>query len=409
MAASTIPNSGGPGSSVELSAVTIAVRDKVIEKFADQPLDEMNESVKQLLSREEDEQKRLGILAARVYILRQRILRIAEGDPDRVVGSASPKSTDLVTNTAETEAPDSSPSEWTRLRILDDCEVNGVRFPKTVIIDVKADDAEKLISNGKAELVEVDPASSKEDASDITPADGIETAEDDSPADAEASVGMSEDTTSADNEETSDAAGGGDTQAADSGELDTPTDTSEPAPAPQGEADNATKPQAETDESGESVIEAPSAAEVTAALEALSTGDETNDGAAAGTVNEADAADVEAELAALDDSPASGGDPEEDTAAVAGLGGDDAADVAAELEAAAAAMAGGSSDPAPKEEPNQESGEDSVQEGAADSADKPGGWFEAQQKAEKSTPTADDNAADGDNADEEESPKNADS
>ena len=410
MAASTIPNSGGPGSSVELSAVTIAVRDKVIEKFADQPLDEMNESVKQLLSREEDEQKRLGILAARVYILRQRILRIAEGDPDRVVGSASPKSTDLVTNTAETEAPDSSPSEWTRLRILDDCEVNGVRFPKTVIIDVKADDAEKLISNGKAELVEVDPASSQEDASDMAsdmaPADGIETAGDDSPADAEASVGMSEDTTLADDEETGDAADGGDTQAADSDELDTPTDTAAPEPAPEVEVDDATTPQAETDESGESVIEAPSAAEVTAALEALSTGDETNDGAAAGTVNEADAVDVEAELAALDDSPASGGDLEQDTAAVAGLGGDDAADVAAELEAAAAAMVGGSSDP----EPNQEPGEDSVQEDVEDGVDKPGGWFEAQQKAEKSSPaTAADNDVDDDNADEEESPKNADS
>ena len=90
MAASTIPNSGGPGSSIELSPVTIAVRDKVIEKFVDQPLDEMNESVKQLLSREEDEQKRLGILAARVYILRQRITKISEGDADRVVGSAAP-------------------------------------------------------------------------------------------------------------------------------------------------------------------------------------------------------------------------------------------------------------------------------------------------------------------------------
>ena len=44
MAASTITNSGGPGSSVELSPVTIAVRDKVIEKFAGQPLDEMNNS-----------------------------------------------------------------------------------------------------------------------------------------------------------------------------------------------------------------------------------------------------------------------------------------------------------------------------------------------------------------------------
>ena len=66
MTASTIPNSAGPGSSVELSPVTIAVRDKVIEKFTGQPLDEMNNSLKALLSKEEDEQKRLGILAARV-------------------------------------------------------------------------------------------------------------------------------------------------------------------------------------------------------------------------------------------------------------------------------------------------------------------------------------------------------
>ena len=77
MAASTIPNSGGPGSSIELSPVTIAVRDKVIEKFTGQPLDEMNNSLKALLAKEEDEQKRLGILAARVYILRQRILNLS--------------------------------------------------------------------------------------------------------------------------------------------------------------------------------------------------------------------------------------------------------------------------------------------------------------------------------------------
>ena len=80
MASSTIPNSAGPGSSIELSEVTIAVRDKVIEKFADEPLEKMNESVKMLLNNEEDEQKRLGILAARVYILRQRIVKLSEGE-----------------------------------------------------------------------------------------------------------------------------------------------------------------------------------------------------------------------------------------------------------------------------------------------------------------------------------------
>ena len=132
MAASTIPNSGGPGSSIELSPVTIAVRDKVIEKFAGQPLDEMNSSVKALLSTEEDEQKRLGILAARVYILRQRIMSIAEGDPERVVTSASPKPKDLAGEEATDAGGDSetTTSEWTRLRILEDCEVNGVRFPE---------------------------------------------------------------------------------------------------------------------------------------------------------------------------------------------------------------------------------------------------------------------------------------
>ena len=155
MAASTIPNSAGPGSSVELSPVTIAVRDKVIEKFADQPLDEMNESVKALLSKEEDEQKRLGILAARVYILRQRILSIAEADPDRVISGTSPKPKDLGSaESVDTGETETAASEWTRLRILEDCEVNGVRFPKTVIIDVKSADAERLVENGKAELIE---------------------------------------------------------------------------------------------------------------------------------------------------------------------------------------------------------------------------------------------------------------
>ena len=75
--------------------MTIAVRDKVIEKFTGQPLDEMNNSLKALLSKEEDEQKRLGILAARVYILRQRILSIAEDDADRVLTTNSPRLKDL--------------------------------------------------------------------------------------------------------------------------------------------------------------------------------------------------------------------------------------------------------------------------------------------------------------------------
>ena len=386
MAASTIPNSGGPGSSIELSPVTIAVRDKVIEKFADQPLDAMNESVKQLLSREEDEQKRLGILAARVYILRQRISRIAEGDLDRVVGSAAPKASDLMTG-ADHGADDGAggepgSGEWTRLRILDDCEVNGVRFPKTVIIDVKTEDANKLIASGSAELVEEDPASSAV-TTDAAAADA---------AASEASDPISEEADpSADITETDETANDTAEDTVDDGDdLSALSAALEDAPAPQMEVE---EPPQQADEAvgsgnedvtGEAVIDSPSAAEVTAALEALSNGDnggDANDSTAAPAEAEAetavaennadDAADVAAELEALSATLA----PEaEDDAG-------EAAAVAAELEAAAAAMAAGPSNPDTTDLPPA-GGEEDAGSNDDENADKPAGWFEAQQNAE---------------------------
>ena len=42
---------------------------------------------------------------------------------------------------------------WMRLRIVDSSEVNGVRFPAGVVIDVKREDGEKLIESGKAEFM----------------------------------------------------------------------------------------------------------------------------------------------------------------------------------------------------------------------------------------------------------------
>ena len=402
MAASTIPNSGGPGSSIELSPVTIAVRDKVIEKFADQPLDEMNESVKHLLSREEDEQKRLGILAARVYILRQRIARIAEGDPDRVVGSAAPKARDLMPVDADLAGGEAGTSEWTRLRILDDCEVNGVRFPKTVIIDVKSEDAEKLIASGSAELVEEDPVSSTGDAAPEEAAyEEVEAADaapaEAAPSDAEtAEPGTDETEAVVEAPETALAADAAEGGTAEGDDLSALSAALEDSPAPKMEVEDPPEPAAESldteaETTGEAVIEAPSAAEVTAALEALS-GDDANDqatapaaadaavDAAVGEDNADDAADVAAELEALSAALAPEGEAVSE-AEGPDAADDEAADVAAELEAAAAAMAAGPSNPDTADLPaaGEEDGGDSE-----DDADKPAGWFEAQQNAEAS-------------------------
>ena len=403
MAASTIPNSAGPGSSVELSPVTIAVRDKVIEKFADQPLDEMNESVKSLLSKEEDEQKRLGILAARVYILRQRILSIAEADPDRVVTGASPKPKDLGSaGSVDVGETETTASEWTRLRILEDCEVNGVRFPKTVIIDVKSADAERLVENGKAELIEEsEPAQVAQEAAAVVEAEAAPKAEIGVPAEDTEPVAaetQSEDAAPADNQpeeapelavDADDTATGNDDPSAMLEAL-----SGEPAAADDlagdDAADETITAEREDSASAEAVIEAPSAAEVTAALEALGAGgsDDTDD--TDGDESAEDAADVAAELAALSAiSDASDGSDETS---------EDAAEVAAALEAASAAMAAGPSNTDISDLPAAGAEQDDDEDGG----DKPAGWFEAQQNAEKAA-RGKDSAEDGDNEDNDKS------
>ena len=404
MAASTIPNSAGPGSSVELSPVTIAVRDKVIEKFADQPLDEMNESVKALLSKEEDEQKRLGILAARVYILRQRILSIAEADPDRVISGTSPKPKDLGSaESVDTGETETAASEWTRLRILEDCEVNGVRFPKTVIIDVKSADAERLVENGKAELIEeseqapIAPEAAAEAAPEAAPEAEIDApAEDAEPAAAET---QTEDAAPADDQPEEAAAEPADDADLSTTEADDPSAmlealSDEPSADSDPVSDDAAdEPAIDTQEesaSGEAVIEAPSAAEVTAALEALGAGGSDDTGDTDGDESAEDAADVAAELAALS---AASDSPEgaEETS-------EDAAEVAAALEAASAAMAAGPSNTDISDLPAAGAEQDEDEDGS----DKPAGWFEAQQNAEKAA-RGEDSAEDGDNEDNDKS------
>ena len=378
MASSTIPNSAGPGSSIELSEVTIAVRDKVIEKFADEPLDKMNESVKMLLNHEQDEQKRLGILAARVYILRQRIAKLSEVDNERVVTSAAPKPEADTAKTESQDAGDENASEWTRLRILEDCEVNGVRFPKTVIIDVKSEDAAKLIENGNAELIEEKPAEATTDA-DADAGDAAIAADTvaDEGADADAGDSIDVPAVQADTAEAAapstaeaetaveDVAGDADGSADDLSELaaalaepednNTENELSDLAAAltePEAQTETDHDDDAETDgedgtEVKEAFIEAPSAAEVTAALEALGAGDTMD-------LSAAPPSDADTSAAATEDAA-----PDSDE--------------------------------------------------SKDGGDASGGWFEAQQNAEaasKSEPGASaDGSASGENDDETESDK----
>ena len=98
------------------------------------------------MENEEDEAKRLGALAARVYILRQRII-----DFEETVELVPPDEPSAELNVADDET---TGRNWARVRVLENCEVNGMRLPEGIIVDVSVADAQRLIDAGHAEMRE---------------------------------------------------------------------------------------------------------------------------------------------------------------------------------------------------------------------------------------------------------------
>jgi len=161
MKSASLSHGAGPGSTITLTAETIRVRDAIIGKFSDKSLQELNSFIETALSTEQDENKRLGILAARVYILRMRMQNIASfnRDPsqtslsevtpaDLMRGKASPKSGEERSD--ENSVSDEAYQEWNELTVIEAGEINGVRIPKGVTITVGIEDARRLVETKKA-------------------------------------------------------------------------------------------------------------------------------------------------------------------------------------------------------------------------------------------------------------------
>lgn len=109
---------------------------------------------------------RLGNIAAQSWIIRQRLTALQtalHGQPVAVLRDDSPAPAELTDpadapsgmqdeaqNAANTAATDAQ--SWTKLRILQETEVNGMRFFAGTTIQVHEDDAQKLIAANSAEL-----------------------------------------------------------------------------------------------------------------------------------------------------------------------------------------------------------------------------------------------------------------
>lgn len=165
MSTASLSTGNGPGSSIALTPETIRVRDALIEKFNGAPLEEMNNFMTMALSNETDELRRLGILAARIYILRNRVANLKEFNRNPSLTSLPAlDTTTLSLNLPGTVEPimtddgeaTSEADKWSRIQMTEPGEVNGVRFLAGTIIDAQSQDADKLIRSGKAVRVDID-------------------------------------------------------------------------------------------------------------------------------------------------------------------------------------------------------------------------------------------------------------
>jgi hypothetical protein len=131
----------------ELDPEIIKIRDQIIAKIGDKPLDEINLIIKKLLREQMDEVTRLGALAARVKIIRAKIKELYE------IKNITKKKPQKIHKKVEVPKKAEKAEEWLRVKMLESAEVNGKQVDSGVVLDVKLEEAKKLITLKKAEEV----------------------------------------------------------------------------------------------------------------------------------------------------------------------------------------------------------------------------------------------------------------
>ena len=162
-----LENSGGPGSSITLDPEIISIRDRYLKALEGKPFDEMNLLIQKQLETESEDLKRISLLAARVYILRLRTLELRNEPTENAMPWSKPddvsKGEQKIEDQKNTEEAEKTENEWRRLRMIEAGEVNGVRFPPGIIIDVNSVDGEKLVESKKAEYVDTSKSEDEND------------------------------------------------------------------------------------------------------------------------------------------------------------------------------------------------------------------------------------------------------
>ena len=141
-----------------LSPQIIEIRDQIIAKLGDLNLEECSKKLKELFNQETNEFYKLGNLAARVFTLKKRIDLIIYDttyDNKEVTTNGTNKKDNIIKNILDGKPTDTLIQlDWVRVQIKETTEVNGVRFPAGIQIDVTKEDSIKMIEGEKAILLD---------------------------------------------------------------------------------------------------------------------------------------------------------------------------------------------------------------------------------------------------------------
>ena len=142
---------------MDFSNKIIDRKEELLDEFENLTLKEIAIRIKEISFDESDIISKIACLAARVSVLNKRIQEIVNDNTinDNIKLNNPTKSDNIVDKLLKpSEQSIDTPIEWVRVQIKETAEVNGVRFPSGIQIDVTNEDAQKMIEGGKAILLE---------------------------------------------------------------------------------------------------------------------------------------------------------------------------------------------------------------------------------------------------------------
>ena len=142
---------------MNFSEKIIDKKEEILDEFEELTLKEIAVKIKQASNRDDGLIFKIACLAARVSVLNQRIQAIIDensANDNRPNNGANSKGNIVEKIIKRSKKPTNVPVEWVRVQIKETTEVNGVRFPAGIQIDVTKEDAQQMIDESKAILLE---------------------------------------------------------------------------------------------------------------------------------------------------------------------------------------------------------------------------------------------------------------